>query len=252
MSSNSQVIIGGGVTITDAMGFLGMTGDPVFEGVAHHLKKIASCGIRNQGSLAGNLMMKHAHPEFPSDVFLCLETVGAKVEIAHADGSKTETSLTEFLNLSMEYGVIVSVKFPILEKTSMKKDLNSLWFQSKAMTQSSQWKFKTYKIMPRSSNAHAVVNAGFLVKVDVADNFKILERPRIVFGGINKNFVHAEATETFLINRNMNDHAMFLEAMAVLAEELIPEDDPILHSALYRKQLSLCLLYKVMIIFSHI
>jgi len=33
------------------------------------------------GTLAGNLMMKHAHREFPSDIFLLLETVAAKLRV---------------------------------------------------------------------------------------------------------------------------------------------------------------------------
>ena len=48
----------------------------VWLAVSHHLSLIASVGIRNQGTLAGNLMLKHAHNDFPSDVFLSLETVG--------------------------------------------------------------------------------------------------------------------------------------------------------------------------------
>ena len=248
LSNSSQVIIGGGVTITDAIGHLGTSGNPVFEGVAQHLKKIASYGIRNQGSIAGNLMMKHAHPEFPSDVFLCFETVGVMLDIAFGDGSHIELSLEDFLRLSMDIGIIVCVKFPVLAKDSRTKKLKSLWTQSGSAVLPSEWMFKSFKVMPRSTNAHAVVNAGFLVKVDSSDNYRILEKPRIVFGGINKGFVHAKATEEFLLNRSMNDHDMFLEAMAVLAEELIPEDDPVLSSSLYRKQLSLCLFYKVIIL----
>ena len=48
----------------------------VWLAVSQHLSLIASVGIRNQGTLAGNLMLKHAHNDFPSDVFLSLETVG--------------------------------------------------------------------------------------------------------------------------------------------------------------------------------
>ena len=33
------------------------------------------------GTIAGNLMIKHNHPEFPSDIFTMLEAAGATVEI---------------------------------------------------------------------------------------------------------------------------------------------------------------------------
>lgn len=32
-------------------------------------------------SVAGNLMIKHAHPDFPSDVFTMMEAAGGKVEV---------------------------------------------------------------------------------------------------------------------------------------------------------------------------
>lgn len=46
-----------------------------------------------------------------------------------------------------------------------------------------------FQIMPRAQNAHAYVNAGFLCKVNKSEKFKVLERPTIVFGGINPSFV---------------------------------------------------------------
>jgi hypothetical protein len=33
------------------------------------------------GTIAGNLSIKHEHPEFPSDIFLLLVTVGATLTI---------------------------------------------------------------------------------------------------------------------------------------------------------------------------
>lgn len=41
--------------------------------------------------------------------------------------------------------------------------------------------------MPRAQNAHAHVNAGFLFKLDKTG--KVLEKPNIIIGGINENFV---------------------------------------------------------------
>ena len=45
---------------------------------------MASTGVRNTGTLAGNLMLKHEHQYFPSDCFLMLETLGANVVVASA------------------------------------------------------------------------------------------------------------------------------------------------------------------------
>lgn len=38
------------------------------------------------GTIAGNLMIKHAHPEFPSDIFMLLETIGATLSIGETLG----------------------------------------------------------------------------------------------------------------------------------------------------------------------
>jgi xanthine dehydrogenase/oxidase len=43
--------------------------------------------------------------------------------------------------------------------------------------------------MPRAQNAHAYVNAGFLFKIKVTDGGKALEKPTLVYGGINPKFV---------------------------------------------------------------
>jgi hypothetical protein len=43
------------------------------------------------------------------------------------------------------------------------------------------------KVALRAQNSYAHVNAGFLFKLD--NNGKVLEKPNIIFGGINNNFV---------------------------------------------------------------
>ena len=49
--------------------------------IVDHLKVVASTGVRNTGTLAGNLMIKHAHQYFPSDCFIMLETLGANINV---------------------------------------------------------------------------------------------------------------------------------------------------------------------------
>ncbi len=40
---------------------------------------MANTSVRNAATLGGNLMLKHAHGQFPSDIFVLLESVGAKL-----------------------------------------------------------------------------------------------------------------------------------------------------------------------------
>jgi xanthine dehydrogenase/oxidase len=109
--------------------------------IAHHLSKIANVPVRNAASWSGNLMLKYNHNEFPSDVFICFETVKASITIQNSDKSSPQIKCTssEFLNLSSLNGkFLYSVSFSQFEKSTTI--------------------IKTYKIMPRSQNAHAYVS----------------------------------------------------------------------------------------------
>ena len=246
-TSTNPMFLGGNVSITDAIHFFTKAGEsnPVWTAIGQHLNLIASVGIRNQGTLAGNLMMKNAHNDFPSDVFLSMETAGAILEIVDPNGGVEEKTVGEFSTTDMNKKFIKKIKFPSLKNKTTKKDLHKLWLTSKAKAGGAEWKIRTFKIMPRSSNAHGYVNAGFLALVDAENDFKIEGKPTIVFGGINSTFIHARETEDFMMGRNMNDHDMFIEALTILASELEPEFDPVLASPIYRKQLAMGLFYKV-------
>jgi len=253
-TSMSPMFLGGGVSITDAINFFAAAGqtNPVFTATSDHLRLIASVGIKNQGTLAGNLMIKNGHNDFPSDVFISLETLGATLDIVSWDGSTTSISVADFVTYDMNRKFIKKINIPSLEKSSKKKNLNNLWLNSsrgagsikKKDAAGPEWIIRTFKVMPRSSNAHAYVNAGFLALVDKTNNFRIEQKPTIVFGGIHSGFIHANATEEFLIGRNMNDHDIFIEALTILAEELEPAFDEVLTSQQYRKQLAMGLFYK--------
>ena len=245
--SNEPMFFGANISITDAIHYFAKAGEtnPIWTAISKHLSLIASVGIRNQGTLAGNLMLKNAHNDFPSDVFISLETIGATLEIINANGGLEEMTVGEFVTTDMNRKFIKKIKFPSMKNKTMKKDLHKLWLTSKAKAGEAVWKIRTFKIMPRSSNAHAYVNAGFLALVDVDNNYKIEGKPTVVFGGINSTFIHARETEQFLMGRNMNDHDMFIEALTILASELEPEFDPVLASPVYRKQLAMGLFYKV-------
>merc|ERR1719494_907184 len=164
-------------------------------------------------------MIKNAHNDFPSDVFISLATLGATLDIISWDGSSSTVSIDDWMTYDMNRKFIYKINIPSLEASSKKKDLSRLWLsgprggagdKKPKDAAGPEWVIRTFKIMPRSSNAHAYVNAGFLALVDKQNNFRIEQKPTIVFGGINSTFIHASGTEEFLIGRNMNDHEMFI------------------------------------------
>lgn len=96
--------------------------------------------------------------------------------------------------------------------------------------------------MPRAQNAHAIVNAGFLFKVDSAN--KVLSAT-LAFGNISAGFQRAHRTEAALRGRSLfTDDALQL-ALDTLADELRPDDAAPEPSPQCRKDLALGLLYKV-------
>ncbi|XP_043217578.1 indole-3-acetaldehyde oxidase-like isoform X1 [Amphibalanus amphitrite] len=193
--------------------------------MASHLLLVANTPVRNMGSWAGNLMIKHAHREFPSDVFLLLTAARAKIVVADAQGAAEEMDVETLFKIDMNRKVIVSLKLPALDDNYI---------------------FKTYKVTPRAVSAHAYVNAAFLLPVN-KDTMTITEKPTLLFGGISKTFVHASATEEFLTGKSLLDAATVSGALAALQAEVVPDADPELSATEYRASLTTSLLYKVIL-----
>ncbi|XP_077273964.1 aldehyde oxidase 1-like [Temnothorax americanus] len=180
--TNQYLVLGGNTTLT------------------MHVDLIANVPVRNIGSIAGNLMIKHAHNEFPSDMFLILETVGTQVHVLESPARKQSVTLLEFLKLDMFHKIIYSVVLPPL---------------------SDEYEYRSYKIMPTAQNAHAHVNAGFLFKFDAGG--MVLEKPNIIYGGINKDFLHATNTELMLLGKSILNNQVLKSALKTLHDELHPD-----------------------------
>lgn len=99
--------------------------------------------------------------------------------------------------------------------------------------------------MPRSQNAHAVVNAGFLFRLKKTST--VLDQITIVYGGISPKFIHATKTEEILIGKDPFTNDGLQIALKSLSSEITPEEAPSEPSASYRKMLAMALYYKVQI-----
>ncbi|XP_071107754.1 xanthine dehydrogenase-like [Haliotis cracherodii] len=227
VSANS-VRFGAGLSISALIDALqeraGDKGYSYFNGIASHLLKIGNVLVRNAGSWAGNLMIKNAHPDFPSDVFTPMEAAGAKIFVLDSkDGSVKSHTLTSLaLNLDMTGKIITSIElFKQLDK----------------------YRFRSYKVMPRSQNAHAYVNAAFRVTIEPT-KFQVLGKPSLVYGGIDKKTIHATKTEEFLTGKTLTDPAVLRGALDSLKSELNPEYEAVLASVEFRRNLAVSLFYK--------
>ncbi|XP_060646392.1 LOW QUALITY PROTEIN: uncharacterized protein LOC132784651 [Drosophila nasuta] len=189
-----------------------------------HLDWIANVPVRNAGTLAGNLSIKHAHPEFPSDVFIVLEALDAQVIIQESADKQRTVSLAEYLKTPMQGKIIRGFVLPALSKDKVL--------------------FDSYKIMPRAQNAHAYVNAAFLLELDATSKVK---NARICFGGIRPDFVHATAVEQLLIGRNPFENALLEQVFSKLSTLLQPDEVLPDASPAYRLKLACGLLYKFLL-----
>lgn len=150
-----------------------------------------------------------------------LEAIGAQLNIASVDGLVRPYSPIDYLSLDMRQKVILNITFPRLDPA--------------------RFTFRSYKIMPRAQNAHAFVNAAFLLEFEE----KAIKSCRICYGGINPKFIHAEATEKLLIGVNdfyTND--CLFKAVKSLQNELIPNSNLVDPPAEYRKNLAIALYYR--------
>lgn len=217
--------IGANVNLTETMAILRRTaatqaGFEYCERVRTHIDLIANVPVRNAGTIAGNLSLKHAHNEFPSDLFLVLETIGALIEVRHTDGHSVRVTLVDYLRMDMQQKLLIAVQLPRLPASDIQ--------------------FRSFKIMPRAQNAHAYVNAGFLAQIAGGK----VTSMRICYGGIAPRFVHAAATEAVLVGRDWCGAETLSLAVRTLSGELrpdweLPDPDPV-----YRKRLAIALFYK--------
>ncbi|KAI8431856.1 hypothetical protein MSG28_004418 [Choristoneura fumiferana] len=214
---DQNLILGAGSTLTETIDIFESVASSedyfwYLENLREHLFLVAHPSVRNLGSIAGNLMTKHQHNDFQSDIFVLFETVGAFLTILDHSGNRTTVTPEEFLKIDMRSKIILNILLPPLGR---------------------DYKFVSFKIMHRAQNSRAIVNVGFLYKLSDSNN--VIEA-RIVYGGLSAKFVHAEKTETFLVGKKLFTNKNLQAAIKVMEQELVVEANPPEPSGL----LSLC------------
>ncbi|XP_063373978.1 uncharacterized protein LOC134661729 [Cydia amplana] len=224
-----NLVLGANTTLTDTLNLfdvLSKTNEDFWylKVLKKHLEVVAHIPVRNIGTLAGNLILKHEHPDFQSDIFLLFSCVGAIITLVDRNIQQTEMALPEFLTTNIVGKVMTTIKLPPLSRN---------------------YRIVTYKIRPKAQNAHAEVNGAFLFKFD-RKTHKIVTAS-IVYGGINPSFTHAYKTEKFLIGRDLFTNETLQGALHCLEKEVDPDFNPPEPSPHYRKKVALGLFYKCVI-----
>lgn len=96
--------------------------------------------------------------------------------------------------------------------------------------------------MPRAQNAHALVNAGFLLELDTDG---VVKSSRIVYGNINPKFIRAKNTEQLLDGKKIFDNSTLLKVFQSLDSEIKPDFTLGEPKPEFRKKLAISLFYKV-------
>ncbi|XP_047508503.1 xanthine dehydrogenase/oxidase-like isoform X1 [Pieris napi] len=221
---DQNLVIGSGTTITELIDIFKTVSEKeeVFNYLNvlnEHLKEVAHIAVQNLGTIAGNLMIKHNKKDFPSDIFLILETVGAALTILQPSGNKKIISLSSFLQENMRSKIIYNVVLPPLSKNNH---------------------IATFKVMKRAQNSQAIVNAGFCYKLD--KTYRVVSS-RIIYSGLRTGCSRACKTEACLQGKNLFDNNTLQSAIQVLVKELIIEEMPY-NSVEYRRRLAVGLFYK--------
>ncbi|XP_035789867.1 xanthine dehydrogenase-like [Anopheles albimanus] len=190
--------------------------------VAKHVEEIAHPAVRNVGTIAGNLVLKYHHPEFPSDLFVLFEALGVEMTIVGAKGSIHKLLPERFLGFDLRKRIILNITLPALDPDV--------------------FVFRSYKVTPRAQNSRAYVNAGFLMRL--CPRKVSVEYVRLCFGGIDAGFCHATATEEFVRGKNLFNNIDLQEALATLNGELPFNEQLRLPSSSYRRQVAVGLLYR--------
>ncbi|XP_062703177.1 uncharacterized protein LOC109421858 [Aedes albopictus] len=226
--SDDTILVGANITLTKFMKVLADASNSnqqfyYCKELIKHLELVAHPLVRNVGSIAGNLSLKNQHREFPSDISLLLEAVGAKLTTVNAQSNqKTEESVVQYIFSSAQKKVIRSISLPPLDPKV--------------------YVLRTFKIMARAQNALAYMNAAFLVKFDTSRT--IINETRICFGNISASFTRAEQTERFLTGKTLFSNNSLQAAIKPLNDELKPDWILPESSAEYRKNLAIALFYK--------
>ncbi len=187
-----------------------------FSALRYMAGRTAGTIVRNFASLAGNTMLV-AHnatqggTPFPSDAFTALCALDAKVLVqTHHNEPLPPMDMLAFVRrfstdeAFRRHAIIVAYQIPY---TNVHDHVT------------------TYKVALREVNAHSLVNAGLLVRID---DHGTIASARLVFGAIAPVAFHARQTEAYLVGKRWDlatfDHAKKLLAAEVAAiQEELPE-----------------------------
>jgi xanthine dehydrogenase/oxidase len=166
----------------------------LWDTLVEHFRHLANVQVRSAGCWAGNIAMGLLHVDFPSDLIPIFVAAGATISII----SQGQTVVKSMYELVVDPSIITSGQGIIASVTIPSPD--------KAISS------RSFKIMSRRQNAHAYVNAGFNLSVDLSSG--IVSSASIVFGGCGTGqAVAAQMTAASLIGKALWDPSVMKQVL---------------------------------------
>mmetsp|Transcript_42768 Transcript_42768/g.110585 ORF Transcript_42768/g.110585 Transcript_42768/m.110585 type:complete len:1324 (+) Transcript_42768:67-4038(+) len=199
-----------------------------------HAQRISGHGVRNWGTLGGNLVMTKAQG-FQSDLATILTGVGATVTLMKNKAETEDMPLDAFYSAQYQLTpttVLKSVFVPYLEAGEI---------------------FRSFKVAVRPQNSHAILNAAFRVKAaggSVASARLVFgalgsrgdapgpSDPEALGGGTSGGPLRAPKTEEALAGKELSKATLEGALNALQTESWWPEDE-------YERHLAITYLYKL-------
>ena len=85
-TSGSLHTVWSGVTLNKLIAYFGSVDYAPFQAAQRHISVVANNQVRSAGTWAGNLIMAQKFPDFPSDIFLTLTALDARVSFLNYRG----------------------------------------------------------------------------------------------------------------------------------------------------------------------
>ena len=213
VKTNTSITIGSMITVTKLIElfdlFSKFDGYQYLSEISNHMQKVGNVSIRNIATWGGNLIMKYNHLSSSSDIFVCLEAINASIRLV---GPSKSTPAVDVTPLAL-------LKTPIKGKVIFSMTLKPFDMKSTII--------KSYKVMPRSQNSRAYVNSAFNFQID--PDTLIVKNCSMVFGGLSPDFVHANQTEKYWLNKSLSDQKSIDESFQILKTELKVDEIPVIN-----------------------
>ncbi|CEM14658.1 unnamed protein product [Vitrella brassicaformis CCMP3155] len=197
--------VGGQATISELISVIDKeaTKTATYAALSAHLRHTGSKQLRNEGTVAGNLMLVKTMA-FPSDIAPLLLAWGCRIEYIDLDAPTPSAAQTQMVDLEA-FLVADAPKMALIVAIVLDKQNEGAFFRS-------------YRTAMRKHYAHATANAAFWCEFSPSSS-GVVSAVRLVAGAVSDRPQRARQTEAFLLEQGLTNKTV-TRAIEMLTEEV--------------------------------